>query len=308
VLIVLTHATDSIIVPSGPAHPRHELVAGAWLATYANPQTRSSYGRAIKFWFAWLEDLGVDPFVALRTHIEVYQREQEAGGFAKRTIAGRLTAIAMFYEFCVDEELLLRSPMVRVKRPKIERRSSTHWLTRTQFHDLVMAAKDHGPHQYALICLLGFNGLRIAEACSLDVGSLGGSEFYPALTFIRKGGKTGTAYLSRITEAAVRGAIGDREDGPLLLTRAGTRMNQKAAQMIIDRNMRHVDGAHGRITPHSLRHTFATLSARAGVPADQIQHDGGWADQRMLSYYTHGQDLADRAATHTVSAMVMSAA
>jgi hypothetical protein len=40
----------------------------------------------------------------------------------------------------------------------------------------------------------------------------------------------------------------------------------------------------------------------------QIQHDGGWADARMVSYYTHGRDQALRETTHSVAAYVLSAA
>jgi hypothetical protein len=44
------------------------------------------------------------------------------------------------------------------------------------------------------------------------------------------------------------------------------------------------------------------------VPQDQIQHDAGWADARMVCYYTHGRDQALRATTHSVAAFVFSAA
>jgi hypothetical protein len=56
------------------------------------------------------------------------------------------------------------------------------------------------------------------------------------------------------------------------------------------------------------RHSWTTLSIDAGVPHDQIHHDGGWADARLVSYYTHGRDQALRATTHSVAAYVLSAA
>ena len=63
--------------------------------------------------------------------------------------------------------------------------------------------------------------------------------------------------------------------------------------------------------PHHPPHPapqWTTLAIDAGVAHDQIQHDGGWADARMVSYYTHGRDQALRATTHSVAAYVLSAA
>jgi integrase/recombinase XerD len=81
-------------------------------------------------------------------------------------------------------------------------------------------------------------------------------------------------------------------------------------------NARHNHGAdrhdrapdHPRVTPHTLRYSWTTLAIDAGVPHDQIQHDGGWADARVVSYYTRGRDQALRATTHSVAAYVLSAA
>lgn len=305
----------SLTVPAGglaalatvTARP-HETYAAAWLAGYRSPRTREAYRISITQWFTWCASKGLDPLQVVRAHIELWQRELEASGRKPRTVSLRITALASWYRYLIDEEVLTKDPVRRVRRPKIERRSPTAFLTRPQMADLLEGAQALGPHPYALVCVLALNGLRIAEACSLDVDSMRTDGFYPVLTFIRKGGKTGQAVLSRPAEAAVMAAIDGRGSGPLLLTRAGTRMNQRAAQRIIDQAMKGVRGRHGRITPHALRHSWATACLAAHVPADQVQHDGGWADPRLLSYYSHGQEAPARAATHAVAAFVFGAA
>ena len=85
-------------------------------------------------------------------------------------------------------------------------------------------------------------------------------------------------------------------------------MDQRGAQRILDHAVANLRGRHPRVTPHVLRHSWTTLAIDAGVPHDQIQHDGGWSDARMVSYYTHGRDQALRATTHSVAAYVLSAA
>lgn len=286
----------------------HELLAKAWLAGYRNKNTRDGYQLSIARWFSFCDQHDIDPRQAIRAHLELWQRSLEQDGLAPRSIAARLNACASFYKYLVEEDVLDRDPMRGVRRPKIERRSPTAWLTRPQMSDLLAGGEALGPHPYALLCLLSLNGLRIAEACSLDVRSLSWDGHYPVVTFIRKGGKEGTAALSRPTEAAVRAAIGSRTEGPLLLTQAGTRMNREAAQRIITQALKSVRGDHGKITPHALRHSWATACLDAHVPSDQVQHDGGWSDMRMVTYYSHGQSKAARAATHAVSAYVYGAA
>lgn len=291
---------------AGATDPLRLLVA-AWLAGYKAPTTRAVYGIAVRQWLDWCADHQLDPLKVIRAHIELWQRELEAAGKKPRTVANRIGAVACWYGYLVEEDVLTVDPAARVKRPKIERKSPTAWLTRPQLADLVTAAEQLGGSPHALICLLALNGLRIAEACSLNVESLTWAGGYPVVDFTRKGGKDGRATLARPTEAAVLAAIGDRTTGPLLLTAAGTRMNQKAAQRIIDRCMPHVRGTHGRITPHALRHSWCTAAHGAHVPTDQLQHDGGWADPRMATYYAHGQDQPDRATTHAVTAFIAGA-
>lgn len=303
-----------LVAPSGLARiasqsssPLDTLVA-AWLAGYRSPQTRSAYAIALRLWRCWCQRHNVDPLDAVRAHVELYQRDLEALGRKPRTIYARLTAMASFYDYLVVEEVLVRDPMRGVKRPRIERKSPTAWLSRSQLADLVTAAPALGPSAHALIFVLTFNGLRIGEACSLDVDSLAWDGYSPIILFTRKGGKEGRAVLSRPTEDAVKRAIGERTTGPMLLNRYGNRMTQHNAQRILNRAMRHVRGSHGRITPHSLRHSWTTACVDAHVPVDQIQHDGGWSDPRLIPYYSHGHDRPDRAATHGITAYVMGAA
>lgn len=301
-----TSSTDPVEV-SGRSWRQTELLAGAWLAGYRSPATRGTYSTSIRAWFAWCQQQHIAPLDAVRAHIEVWQRELEHHGYAPRTVAVRLTAIASFYRYCENEDLVSRSPMVRVRRPRIERRSPRTSLSRGQLHDLLAAARELGIHQYGLLSVLAFNGLRIGEATSLDIDSLDYDGLFPILRFTRKGGRAGVAVLARPTEAAIAACIAGRDSGPIFLNRSGTRAGQRSAQRIIDRCARNLHGRLPRITPHVLRHTWTTLAIDAGVPHDQIQHDGGWADARMLAYYTHNRDNALRSATHSVAAYVLSA-
>jgi hypothetical protein len=94
----------------------------------------------------------------------------------------------------------------------------TRALTHGQVHDPLANTERLGPHLQGPCCLLAFNGLRIAEAISLDVSNLCFDGLFPVLRFVREGGRRGTAVLARATEAAVLTFIADRSAGPLFLT------------------------------------------------------------------------------------------
>lgn len=305
---MLTHGTTTPareLVSATPA----ELAAASFIAGYHNPRTREAYTIHLRDWFEFCASHELDPMAALRVHLELWLRSLEHRDFKPRTIALKVTAVRSFYRYCVDEEWLDASPADRVKGPTIERKSPRGALTRTQLFDLVEGAAQITPDAHALVMLLGFNGLRIGETCAANVTDLVYDGFSPVLWLPnRKGGKEGAAALARPVEAALKAVVGDRSDGPLLRNRAGNRMTRANAQCILDRAMANVRGNHPRVTPHVLRHTFCTLAVDAGVSLSRLQHDGGWSDQRMVSYYCHTRHDPINASTHLVAAHVLSAA
>jgi integrase len=86
-------------------------------------------------WFGWCAENGVDPLDATRSQIEIFARELEATGRKLATVASKLNALAGFYRYAVIDGVLDRDPMLNVRRPRVERVSSTQGLTRTEFAD-----------------------------------------------------------------------------------------------------------------------------------------------------------------------------
>lgn len=286
--------------------PQHVTFAKAWIAGYRSPRTRDSYTIGIRMWFDWCAVNRSDPLRVARAHVDLWLRQLEAAGKAARTINLRLTTLSSFYAYLIDQDVLAKSPTKGIKHLPIDKRSPTAYLKRPQLADFVLAARDLGPCPWALVCLLAFNGLRISEACGIDVRDRSARDFYVQIEVLRKGGERQRITLAPPTAAAVEEAIGGRTEGPLLLTTKGTRMNQRAAQRILDKCAPAVRGEHGRITPHALRHSWATVALQSGANPEQVRHDGGWADMTMVSYYSHGQDDPARSVTHAVAGVVLS--
>jgi integrase/recombinase XerD len=108
-----------------------------------------------------------------RSDVEAYIRQLERAGRGRATLARRLTTLAGFYRYVVQEESLPHSPVTHVRRPSVARDSQTLGLDREEAVRFLAAAQAASARDHALACLLTLNGLRVSEACAADVADLG---------------------------------------------------------------------------------------------------------------------------------------
>jgi integrase/recombinase XerD len=221
----------------------------------------------LRVYLRWCTDQNLDPLEARRVDIEVYLRWlQDTRRFKPSTVARRLSVVACFYRTCVLDTILDRSPTDHVRRPPAPAESPTLGLSHLQFEAMLVAAR-HSPHasNFALVAMLGLLGPRIFEACNLNITDLGEEHGHRVLRVVGKASKVVRVPLPPAVGRAVDRAIGDRDGGPILLNRAGTRMDRNAAT----RRLKHLATVAGvrmpRMHPHMLRHTYVTTMLDAGV-------------------------------------------
>jgi integrase/recombinase XerD len=121
-----------------------------------------------------------------------------------------------------------------------------------------------------LVCLLGLNGLRVSEACNVDITDLGGSRYQPTLRILGKGDKPAEVVLNPRTQQAVDQAAADRTAGPLLRNRWRHRMQPHNAAALL-RRLATTAGITQHITPHALRRSYITIGLLQGVPLRDMQ-------------------------------------
>ena len=122
-------------------------------------------------------------------------------GRARATVTRRLSTIAGFYKYSVEEELLDRSPAAHVRRPRVDYESHAVALDRNELGALLVAAGlGPGPRTRKKSQP---DGLRVSEATGPDIEHLGLERGHRTLTITRKGGKVVTIPL------APRTALGD---------------------------------------------------------------------------------------------------
>lgn len=288
-----------------------KAMAAAFLVSYP-PNTARAYTNDLNAWAAWCSGSGIHPFQARRHDVENwvrYMRElpQRRTGkvTAPATIARRLSCLTKFYEYGIrDVELLTYSPVANARRPKVSEDSPTTGVDAAGLDKLLTAAEHESLTAAALMSLLIYNGLRIAEALACDVSDLRHDSGHRVLRVVRKGGKAATEPLSPVVVRPLDDAIAGREAGPIFLNRAGdARMNYAAAYRLVRRLARKAGlPSAAMITPHSLRHSFATELLGSGVPLQDVQDAMGHADPRTTRRYDRSRHNLDRHATYKMAA------
>jgi integrase/recombinase XerD len=290
-----------------PVFADAERVALAGFLAGYRSLTREAYALDLRQFTNWCRARSLALFAVRRADIESFARDLEARGRARATVTRRLSAIAGFYKYAV-EELLGTSPAAHVRRPRVDYESHAVALDRNELGALLVAAGLGSAGEHALISLLALNGLRVPEATGADIEHLGLERGHRTLTITRKGGKIVTIPLAPLTARAIDLAIGERTEGPVFLAADGRRLDRHSAGRIVRRTRIGKAVTQHTVTPHTLRHAFITAALDAGVPLREVQEAASHADPRTTMRYERACGSLDRHATYIVAAYVADAA
>jgi len=300
------HASAELVASTRPLFDEARLALAGFLARYS-PVTRRAYAADLRWWLLFCSDHGLDPMAARRFHIEMWARTMEERGLARSTVGRRLSTVAGFYRFAVIDGRLEHSPSEYVRRPRIDTESTTLGLDRMELGAFLAQAAAAGPRDHALACLLGLLGLRVGEACGVNIEALSHERGHRTVTVLGKGSKLAVVPLPPRVARAVDQAAGERTSGPLLLSGTGRRLDRNGAARIVRRLARRA-GITKAISPHSLRHSFITAALDAGVPLRDVQIAARHADPRTTTRYDRARNSLDRHAAYVVTAFIAGSA
>jgi site-specific recombinase XerD len=274
-------------------------VVDAWLTSFGSPRTRAGYATEIRRWSEWCAGYGIDPLAATRPVVEAYLRALEERGDSPRTRARRLSAVSSAYRYAVSVGTLTANPAEHVRRPKVDAdESPTIGLTETEARAVLTAAEQESPRTHALLALLLGAGLRITEALTARAEQIGVDRGHRFLRVTGKGGKTRRVPLHPWLLHALEVQLAGRTEGLILPTRSGGQWDRSEAW----RAVRRVAAAAGieaadKVSPHSMRHTAATLLlAQPSMSLARVQDLLGHADPRTTQRYNRRRDQLEGSA------------
>src|SRR4029077_7356532 len=250
-----TTAPSTALATIQPAFTDPERLALAGYLAGDRGLTREAYTLDLRQFTTWCRSCSLSLFSVRRADIESFARQLEANGRARATVTRRLSTIAGFYKYAVEEEPLDHSPAAHVRRPRVDYESHAVALDRNELGALLVAAGLGSPVEHALISLLALNGLRVSEATGADIEHLGLERGHRRVTLPRRGGKVVTIPLAPRTVRAIDLAIGERTDGAMFLAADGRRLDRHGAGRLVRKVARRA-GITKAVTPHTLRHAF----------------------------------------------------
>ena len=293
-----------------------------WISTFLEAQaatrdaarnTRLAYGRDLKDFADWLARQGLHFASAGRDTVEAYLVHCDAQGLAVATRARRLSAIRQLFLFAHDEGWRPDDPAIRLKGPgRAQRLPKT--LSEPEVAALIAAARRHARTEAdrvrdtCLMELLYATGLRVSELVSLPAAAVRGD---PAMILgAGKGGKERMVPLSRPARTALavwlplRDAAEDglRGKSPFLFPSRSAEGHLTRLRLYgLVKDLALAAGLDpARVTPHTLRHAFATHLLARGADLRAIQTLLGHADLATTEIYTHVLEdrLRDLVLTH----------
>ncbi|HEY3103321.1 MAG TPA: tyrosine recombinase XerC [Pyrinomonadaceae bacterium] len=216
----------------------------------------------------------------------------------KSSIARKLAALRTFFQFLVREGVLESNPAKLVATPRREKKLPVHLSVEdaVRFIETPDSETDFGKRDRAILELLYATGVRVSELVQLDLRDIdfnnkllrvfGKRRKERIVPFGEPAAKALRDYLSVREKFLMNAPVTRRDAQPLILNYQGTRMTARSVGRLIEKYIKLCAGIHD-ISPHALRHSFATHLLDSGADLRDIQALLGHARLSTTQVYTH---------------------
>ncbi|NLC15972.1 MAG: site-specific tyrosine recombinase XerD, partial [Firmicutes bacterium] len=228
--------------------------------------TLESYGRDLRQYCGFLsEDASQTPETASQATIVAYLMMLRKQGKATATIARRLAALKAFYQFMLKENYVTKDPTDELSSPKLERKLPKV-LTVDEVDKLLNQPDTSTPagiRDKAMLEVLYATGIRVSELVSLNLGDIDFNEGF--VRCIGKGSKERVVPMGELAINSLKAYLSkgrpklaaNPEENALFLNHHGRRLTRQGFWKIVKKYAAQL-GIRKEITPHTLRHSFAT--------------------------------------------------
>lgn len=228
-------------------------------------------------------------YLMVRKHLALLQRE----GLKRTTISRKMASLRAFFRYLTREEIIEKNPVVEISTPKLEKRlpkvlyQDEAW-TLVQAPDISTAA---GMRDRAILEVLYSSGLRVSELVGMNV-----DDFDYSLGYVRvmgKGAKERVVPVGSYAAEALKNYIergrlkkGEKSDKALFLNKGGERISARSIRNIVNKYVAQIS-LQRKISPHTLRHSFATHLLDGGADLRSVQELLGHVKMSTTQIYTH---------------------
>jgi integrase/recombinase XerD len=266
-----------------------------WLQDGLAASSLSSYRRDLVAWSAWLDRRGNALLSAQRTDVEAYLADQFRSKAKATSIARRLSSLRRFYALQLLQGTLRADPTLRVRAPKLPRRLPKN-LSEAQVEALLAAPDTEttlGLRDRAMLETLYATGLRASELVGLTLAQV--SLDMGVVRVLGKGskerlvplGEESIVWLTRYLATGRPTLVGNGKSSALFVTARRGPLTRQAFWALLKRLGAKAGIPAASISPHVLRHAFATHLLNHGADLRVVQLLLGHADITTTTIYTH---------------------
>jgi|TARA_S200000501_G_scaffold360489_2_gene387625 integrase/recombinase XerD len=270
-----------------------QFLDAVWLESGLSENTLNAYRTDLAAFEGWLGKKKLALDAVTRAELLGYLAANVRQGLSPRSSARRLSTLRRFYRYLLREALIGEDPTADVRSPSLGRPLPKS-ITEASVEKLLTAPPETtlGVRDRAMLETMYASGLRVSELVALALNELDLTTGLVRVT--GKGGKErivplgdeATSRLGDYLKGARPSLLGEQKSGAVFLTRRGQPMTRQAFWQLIKRYSA-AAGIDSSLSPHSLRHAFATHLLNHGADLRSVQMLLGHADLSTTQIYTH---------------------
>ncbi|MDZ4727909.1 MAG: site-specific tyrosine recombinase XerD [Leptospira sp.] len=253
-----------------------------------------SYGYDLNKFAIFLEKEHIN-FLEVKTNdIMRFLEEERERKISAKTLAREVVAIRQFYKFLRDEKRLDSNPTEKIETPEVAR-TIPDYLTQTEIDELFITIKEDNLYELRDKCifeLLYSSGLRISEACNLKIGDVDMENM--AITVEGKGGRQRLVPFGEKSLDILKKYMAESRPEILkkrvcefvFVSKKGSYINRKSVWRLLNHYIKRTK-IKKKVTPHTLRHSFATHLLENHADLKSVQELLGHIDISTTQIYTH---------------------
>ena len=260
-----------------------------------SPQTIDAYKRDINQYLGYLNDSGIKNLSKIKsTHIRSYIRVLNDGGMAPASISRIISSIRSYHKYLSSENILDKNPVLVINNPKLPKKLPD--VLSEKEISLIIDSIDESSQFYqrdkAIIEMLYSCGIRVSEICNLEMSSLFIKD--ELIRVMGKGnkerllplGSRSRIYLDNYLLSSRLGFIKKTRSSFVFVSRNGNQLTRAMVNIILNKWV-HISGLRKSVSPHKLRHSFATHLLEGGADLRFVQALLGHSDISTTQIYTH---------------------
>ena len=207
--------------------------------------------------------------------------------YSSRTISRKLSAIRSFYKYEVNKGVIRDNPCLLISNPKVEKKLP-NYLSYNEIETMLEVPdtfKNNSLRDKLIIEILYSTGIRVSELVNIKVKDI---DFYNnQILILGKGNKERYVIFGNTLKDMLKEYISIKSDSEYLITnKYNKKMSTRSIEEIVKKIVK-IDGIKNKVTPHTIRHTFATHMLNEGADLRVVQELLGHTNIETTQIYTH---------------------